>query len=205
MKIEGGYTFSAPRAAVWDALQDPRMLAATLPGVRRLEVVGPDRYALDAMLGVGAVRGSFDGTFEIVDKDEPQACVLRGSARGAPGSVQTTARVRLHERDGATVLEYDADATVAGSIAGVGQRMLAAAAKRTASEFFGAVERALSEGLPQEAAPADGAPESVAEPGRVFTAPPRPQTDARTFAAGVAAGFLLALAGVAVGRWSARR
>ncbi|HEX2051674.1 MAG TPA: carbon monoxide dehydrogenase subunit G [Actinomycetota bacterium] len=205
MKIEGDYTFSAARAAVWSALQDPRVLAATLPGVRRLEVVGPDRYALDAMLGVGAVKGAFDGTFEIVDKDEPEACTLRGSARGAPGSVQTTARVRLHERDGVTVLEYDADATVAGSIAGVGQRMLAAAAKRTASDFFGAVERALSEGLPPEAAATDGAPAPAAGPGRVFTAPPRAETDARAFAAGVAAGFLLALAGVVVGRWTARR
>ena len=204
MKIEGGYTFSAPRAAVWSALQDPRMLAATLPGVRRLEVVGPDRYSLDAMLGVGAVKGSFDGTFEIVDKDEPESCTLRGSARGAPGSVQTTARVHLHERDGGTVLEYDADATVAGSIAGVGQRMLAAAAKRTASEFFGAVDRALSDGLPEAPAAEERAP-TTAETGRVFTAPPRPAQDVRSFAAGVAAGFLLALAGVAVGRWSARR
>ena len=49
MRIEGRYQFAAPPERVWDALQDPRTLAAALPGVRRLEVVGPDRYAISLM------------------------------------------------------------------------------------------------------------------------------------------------------------
>jgi carbon monoxide dehydrogenase subunit G len=46
MRITGEHGFSASRDRVWDALQDPRLLAASLPGVRRLEPTGPHAFAL---------------------------------------------------------------------------------------------------------------------------------------------------------------
>jgi uncharacterized protein len=187
---------------VWKALQDPQTLAATLPGVRRLEVVGPDRYAVAAQVGVGSVKGLFDGTFSVEDKKEFESCVLRGSARGASGAAQVEAAVRLSDgQNGGAALDYQADATISGPIAGVGQRMIAAASKKMATQFFSAVDS-----YDGTAAPADeqtAAPERAAE-GRVFERPPSPASDSKTFIRGVAVGFALALIGVAVGRWTAR-
>ena len=42
MKIEGQYTFQAPREQVWKLLQDPGALSRALPGVERFEQVGQD-------------------------------------------------------------------------------------------------------------------------------------------------------------------
>jgi carbon monoxide dehydrogenase subunit G len=197
MKIAGRHSFSKGRQEVWKALQDPQTLAATLPGVRRLEVVGPDRYAVAAHVGVGSVKGLFEGTFGVEEKKDFESCVLRGTARGASGSADVEASVRLSDRNGGTLLDYDATASVTGPIAGVGQRMIAAASRRMATQFFNAIDA--YDGAAAVVAQASG---EIA-PGQVFERPAA-RVDPNTFVRGVVIGFALALVGVAVGRWSAK-
>jgi carbon monoxide dehydrogenase subunit G len=204
LKIQGRYEFRADRRSVWKALQDPELLAATLPGAKSLEVVGPDRYKITADVGVGSVKGTYDGIFSVEDKKDFESCVLRGSARGGAGSIEVEALSRLSDSDaGGTVLAYDADAKVAGPIAGVGQRMIGAASKRMSKEFFGAMDGVLTGAT--VAAPS--AAETGADPaqvGRVYAKPPAPRADNRAFLAGLAIGFALAIIGVIVGRRTAR-
>ena len=170
MKIAGDYRFEADRRAVWKALQDPRCLAATLPGVRSLEVVGPDRYAVTADVGVGSVKGLYEGTFALEDKKDFESCTLTGSARGAAGSIEVKASTRLSDSEGAgTLLEYEADAQIGGAIAGVGQRMITAASRKMSKEFFSALDRSIlgTDQAQQALEPSDG-PATV---GQVFTKP----------------------------------
>ena len=48
MKIEGSYTFKAPRQKVWDVLLDPKMIAQCMPGCEGLKEIGPDHeFALE--------------------------------------------------------------------------------------------------------------------------------------------------------------
>jgi len=206
MKVEGQYQFRSGRQDVWKALQDPQTLAATLPGVRQLEVVGPDRYAVTADVGVGSVKGVYDGTFGLEEKKDFEHCLLRGSGRGSAGAVEVDVKVRLEDSDGGTLLQYDADAKVSGPIAGVGQRMIGAASRKMAGEFFGGIDRVLmgepvtAAGVPGrgEAAPASG------QMGMVFTKPPSPPDEMQKFIRGMVVGFVLALVGVAFGRRTVR-
>jgi carbon monoxide dehydrogenase subunit G len=192
MKITGDHDFTASRGDVWRALQDPDALAATLPGTRRLERTGPDEYAMTVDVGVGAVKGTFDGTFALTDKQEPESCTVRARASGRPGSVSVVARMDMTDD---AVLTYEADATVTGPLAGVGQRLMAAAARRTTEQFLTALDAHIA------------APQAAEAPSRELAAPapPRGGTDPKLVLASALGGFLLALVGVAVGRWSARR
>jgi hypothetical protein len=101
-------------------------------------------------------------------------------------------------------------------IGGVGQRMLAGVAKRTAGDFFAAVDQVLTGAAPAEAAagavPAEAA--AGAQPAaagaaagpQVFTAPRRPAgPPGGELAVGVVLGAAAALLGVLVGGWVARR
>jgi carbon monoxide dehydrogenase subunit G len=205
MEIGGRYQFKSGRQDVWKALQDPQTLATTLPGVRQLEVVGPDRYAVMADVGVGSVKGVYEGTFGLEEKKDFENCLLRGSARGSAGSVEVDVKVRLEDANGGTLLHYDADAKVAGPIAGVGQRMIGAASKKMASEFFGGIDRALAgEVVPSPAAAAVGGESPSGRVGTVFTKPPSPPDEMQNFIRGMVVGFVLALIGVAFGRRIAR-
>jgi uncharacterized protein len=198
MKVTGEHEFRASRDQVWDALQDPDVLAATLPGARRLEPTGGDEYALTVDVGVGSVKGTYDGTFALTDKVEREACTVRATARGRSGSVTTEARMRLSADGQGSRMTYEADATVTGPLAGVGQRLMAAAARRTTEQFLSALDERIVSGVPAVAEPV------AAEPGAELVPAPR-ATDAKVIVASALGGFALALIGVAVGRWTARR
>jgi carbon monoxide dehydrogenase subunit G len=198
MKIVGEHEFRATREQVWDALQDPDVLAATLPGARRLEPKSPDEYAITVDVGVGSVKGTYEGTFALTDKVEREACTVKATASGRPGSVTTEARMQLSADGQGSRMTYEADATVTGPLAGVGQRLTAAAARRTTEQFLSALDERIIAGAPAAAEPA------AAEPGAAIV-PAARATDTKVIVASALGGFALALIGVAVGRWTARR
>jgi uncharacterized protein len=196
MKITGEHQFVASREQIWAGLHDPEILAATLPGARRLEPTAENEYALSVDVGVGSVKGTYEGVFALTDTAPGEACTVRARASGRPGTVETTAQMRLVDGDGGARMTYEADATVTGPLAGVGQRLTAAAARRTTEQFLSALDDHLV---------APPSADTPAEPGRAI-APARPAaTDARVIVGSALGGFLLALLGVAVGRWTARR
>ena len=216
MKVSGSATLHAPVERVYQALNDPAVLVRTIPGCERLERAGEDAYKMTVTAGVASVRGTYAGDVRIADQRPPHGFVLRASGAGAPGTVSADVQVQLAPGDdGTTVLSYDADAVVGGMIGGVGQRMLVGVAKRTAGEFFAAVDGVLTGAAPAAGEPAPAAapaaagqaPAPAAGPA-VFTAPPRPAAaglPGGELAVGVVLGAPAALLGVLVGGWVARR
>jgi len=197
VKVSGEHQFSHSSDEVWEALNDPRALSAAMPGARRLETIGDGEYALTIDVGVGAVKGTYEGTFAITDQDPPQACTVRASASGRPGSVTAVATMRMRDdKEEDAVLTYEAEATVTGPLAGVGQRLMGAAARRTTEQFLQALDDYISE--PEMVGP-------VAEPVLDIVPAPRAASDAKVIVGSALAGFGLALIAVAVGRWTARR
>ena len=203
MRVEGSARIAAPRQAVWDALQDPAILARTIPGCVSLEVTGPDAYAATITAGVASVKGTYLGAVSLADKDAPSSYRLRASGQGTPGTVSADALVRLEEAEGATVVTYEAEAVIGGMIGGVGQRMLVGVARRMAGEFFSAVEAELT-GVAPVAAPVAASAAVVAGepvPGAVYRRPVAEPAPRRPFEllVAVALGGAIALAGVWLG------
>ncbi|MDH2424184.1 carbon monoxide dehydrogenase subunit G [Sphaerisporangium sp. TRM90804] len=183
MKVVGSAVVGVDRGRVWDALQDPEVLVRTIPGCERLEATGADTYRMTVTAGVASIKGVYQGEVALSDPEQPERFTLRARGAGAPGTVDATVHIRLSEvDDGATRVDYDAEAVVGGMIGGVGQRMLGSVAKKTAEEFFTAVEDHLrsggeeTAGEPGELVPAGGgALDRVAgyTLGQVFQRPPR--------------------------------
>ncbi len=145
MKVSGTAVLCAPMDKVWVALQDPAVLVRTIPGCQQLEAVGQDEYRMTVSAGVASIKGTYLGNVRLTDHVEPTSFVLRASGQGGPGTVQADVQVTLADAgDGRTSLTYDADAVVGGTIGGVGQRVLAGVAKKTAGEFFNAVDDVLA-------------------------------------------------------------
>jgi uncharacterized protein len=201
MKVNGEHRFTHSCDEVWRAINDPRALAAAMPGARSLEPTGEDEYALAVDVGVGSVKGTYEGTFALKDKVEREACTVTATASGRPGSVTAVARMRLADgENGHAVMTYEADANVTGPLAGVGQRLMGAAARRTTEQFLDALDRYIEAPTPAPAAAA------AAEPGAaIVPAAPAAPAGAKVIVASALGGFALALIGVAVGRWTARR
>jgi uncharacterized protein len=203
VKVTGNAVLQAPVDAVYAALHDPTVLVATIPGCERLEQTAPDAYRMTVTAGVASIRGSFAGEVRLTDQRPPHSFVLRANGSGAPGTVTADVAVTLASAETGTLLSYDADAVVGGMVGGVGQRILVGVAKKTATEFFAAVNTALTS--PPPAAPST--PDAPAAAPTVHTRPqpaPAHPADPRTLVTAAAAGALTALAGVALG-WAIAR
>ncbi|MFB9316473.1 SRPBCC family protein [Cryptosporangium minutisporangium] len=155
MKVNGKATLNAPVQRVYDALNDPAVLVRTIPGCQQLEQVGADAYRMTVTAGVASIKGSYVGDVRLTDQQAPTSFVLRAKGAGAPGTVSADVLVTLEDgANGTTLLSYAADAVVGGAVGGVGQRVLSGVAKKTAGEFFAAVDSLLN--APAEAAALTG-------------------------------------------------
>jgi carbon monoxide dehydrogenase subunit G len=166
MKVVGSAVVGVDRGRVWAALQDPAVLVHTIPGCERLEATGADTYRMTVSAGVASIKGVYQGEVALSEPEEPERFTLRARGAGAPGTVDATVRIRLSELDGgSTRVDYDAEAVVGGMIGGVGQRMLGSVAKKTAGEFFSAVEQHLQVGTAAAAGEAPAGPAGVVSAG----------------------------------------
>ena len=203
MRIAGENVLNAPVERAWDALLDPAVLVATIPGCERLVATGENSYDMTVTAGVAAIKGTYAGTCVLSDLSEPASLVMKLDGAGAPGTIGATVNVGFADGgDGTTRVTWDADAVVGGMIGGVGQRMLTSVSKRMAGEFFGNVDKALSGTLAAVASEPGVAPQA----GQVFSAPPSLGVSSQAdFVKGIAVGAGLVLRGVGAGALFGRR
>ena len=140
MKIEGTHELRAKRERVYQALTDPEVLRRCIPGCERLEKTGEDTYAVTLRAGVGSIKGVFTGHVRLEDLRPPAHYRLLVDGKGQPGFLKGTGDLDLEEQTSETLIKYQGDVQVGGTIASVGQRMIQGAAKMMASQFFTAIE-----------------------------------------------------------------
>jgi uncharacterized protein len=138
MKLEGAYQVPAARQQVWDAFLDPDRLRQAIPGCEKLEAIGPDEYKATMKVGVGGVKGTFEGKVKLADKKPPESYKMAVEGSGGPGFIRGDTLITLSDAEGGgTRVAYSADVQVGGLIASVGQRMLGGVSKMMADKFFG--------------------------------------------------------------------
>ncbi len=128
MKLDGEYVFDAAQQDVWDALFDPQVLAAVLPGCEKLDLVD-GQYVGEIKVKVGPIQGKFTGKVDLLDKVEPTSYRMKIDGRGAQGFVNATANIVLVAEGDKTRIEYTSESNIGGKIASVGSRLVETSAK----------------------------------------------------------------------------
>ena len=145
MKISGSYTINAEQQAVWDRLLDPDTLWNCLPGVQKLDKTGENEYDLAMNVGVGMIKGTYEGKVRISDLNEPHDYQMYVEGSGRPGFVKGTGKIELADQgDGTTEITYAGDVEVGGPVGSVAQRMLGSVSKRIVDQFFSCVEEQIN-------------------------------------------------------------
>lgn len=165
MKLEGSYTFNAPRNIVWETLMDPDALGKAVPGGEKLEKVGENQYDAALNVRVGPVNGKFDGNIELSEINEPDNYHMSVSGQGSAGFLNGEGDVTLTDtEDGGTLMSYVGEAQVGGKIAGVGQRLIDSSAKSITRQGLQALDmqiQAKMAGQSGDAVPEIAAPSAV--------------------------------------------
>ncbi len=141
IRLEGSYTFDAPRDVVWELLQDPDVLSKALPGVQSLEQIGENQYRGVLNIRVGPVQGRFQGTVTMTDIRPPEGYHLVVEGKGPQGFMKGEGDLKLTEAGEKTELTYTVDAQVGGRIAAVGQRLIESTAKSLVRQALDSLNR----------------------------------------------------------------
>ncbi len=149
----GSIEIAAPPQKVWDALLDPEVLRAVIPGCHALEATGENQYEAEVTLGVGPVRGRFNAKVGLSDLDPPNAATLSGGIDGPLGQASGGGRVQLTAAGEGTRIDYDYTVDVSGKAAAVGARMMKSAANIVIAQFFRRLGRQLGAGASPVSAP----------------------------------------------------
>ncbi|MBL8383512.1 MAG: carbon monoxide dehydrogenase subunit G [Burkholderiales bacterium] len=172
MELTGSQTLPVSQAIAWDALNDPEILKAAITGCDELLRVSDTEFSAAVTSAIGPVKARFKAKLTLSEVDAPHSYKIRFDGQGgAAGFGKGEAKVRLTPEGAATRLDYTAQASVGGKLAQIGSRLVDAAAKKLADDFFtkfnAELARRFAPAAPAAAAPAVAAtaPAAGAHPG----------------------------------------
>ncbi|MFT7571445.1 MAG: carbon monoxide dehydrogenase subunit G [Paracoccaceae bacterium] len=167
MEMTGEYNIPAPRQKVWEALNDPEILAACIPGCKELNKESDTELSATVKSKVGPVSATFKGKVTLSDIDAPNGYKISGEGTGGvAGFAKGGAEVKLVDDGDGTLLTYTATGQVGGKLAQIGSRLIDSTAKKMANEFFGKFAEVVggSNAAPEASASAAAAAPAAAEP-----------------------------------------
>ena len=170
MELNGDILIGAPRERVWQALNDPQVLLASIPGGEEVRQLSPTETHVRVLIKMGPVRARFVGKILMSEVRPGEGCTLNfeGSG-GAAGFASGRSTVVLTDEGAGTRLHYTASASVGGKLGQIGGRMIDASAKQTADQFFEAFGAQLG-ATPAAVAPTPALSETPAFAPRVAVA-----------------------------------
>jgi len=144
--MNGEERIAAPRQIVWEALNDPEILRACIPGCQELEKISDTELSAVVKVKIGPVSATFKGDVTLENINAPQSYTITGEGKGGiAGFAKGGADVQLTEDGAETVLSYVVNAQVGGKIAQLGSRLIDSSSKKLAGQFFARFNEVVSE------------------------------------------------------------
>ncbi|RYY82191.1 MAG: carbon monoxide dehydrogenase, partial [Comamonadaceae bacterium] len=84
MDMHGSRRLAVTQQQAWDALNDPEVLKACIPGCDKVEATGDNQYAIGMAVKVGPVAARFNGKIQLTDVQPPDSYTLAFEGQGGP-------------------------------------------------------------------------------------------------------------------------
>jgi carbon monoxide dehydrogenase subunit G len=159
MEMNGERRIPAPRQRVWDALNDPEMLKAAIPGCESVTKTADDAFEAKVSIKIGPMAAKFGGKVKLENIQAPASYTISGEGNGGPmGFAKGGADIALEEAGpNETLLKFTVKAQVGGKMAQLGARLIDATAKQMSDQFFDRFAAAVMAAEPVPAAAVAGA------------------------------------------------
>ncbi len=142
MHFDGKVEIEASREKVWSFLTDPNAVAKCAPGVEDMEIVIPDKsFKVVAAIGLGNLKVKFNADVEWTELDAPNKAALKAHGTAPGSATDVNATMLLSDgAEGGTVMDWEADIMVLGTIASLASRMMGSVTEKLTTEFFGCMK-----------------------------------------------------------------
>jgi carbon monoxide dehydrogenase subunit G len=136
VKLTGTFPLAAPPERAYALLQDPGVLARSMPGCESLERIGENEFAMRMKMTLASVAGKFEGKVRIEEPNPPTSFRLVVDGSGRIGFMKGDGLLRIEPAPDGSAVHFDGDVQVGGTIANVGQRLIETTAKMLIKRFF---------------------------------------------------------------------
>ena len=146
MKFQGTVEINAPRDRVWAFLMDPNQVGSCGPGVESIEVIDETHFKAKAKVGIGFISARFVVDMNIAEREEPNRAVIKAHGQAPGSAVDATATMALSGGEAAdvpTVMNWDADVLIGGTLASVGARLIEGTANKMIGQTFDCIRAKL--------------------------------------------------------------
>ena len=150
MNVSGERAFEAPRATVWQVLNDPASMAKTMPGVESFDVHDERRWTANVKipLGLGGLKMKVD--MEKVEEREAEFAkmAIKGHGVGAMMNMETSFTLS-DAAEGATSMAWSAEVKILGPVGSMGQRVLQPIVNQQVQHVLTALDAQVREAVKQ--------------------------------------------------------
>jgi uncharacterized protein len=137
MHFEGSVPIKASRDKVWAFVIDPNQVGQCGPGVEKIEVVDDTHFKATAKVGIGFISARFNVDMTFAELTPPDKAVIKAHGQAPGSAVDADAQMALSDGpDGTTVMDWTADVNIAGTLAGVGARLIEGTANKMIGQTF---------------------------------------------------------------------
>ena len=144
MHFEGSVPIKASREEVWAFVTDPDQVGPCGPGVEKIEVIDATHFKAAAKVGVGFISARFNVNMEFAELQPPDRALIKAHGQAPGSAVDATAEMRLSDgEDGSTVMDWNADVNLSGTLASVGARMVEGTANKMIGQAFDCIRSKL--------------------------------------------------------------
>jgi carbon monoxide dehydrogenase subunit G len=145
MKITGSITVATAPDRLWELLQKPEFLQDTIPGCKELKRTAEDEYVGVVGAKIGAISSLYSTKFSLQDKNPPDSFRLLLEGQGKGGFFRANTKLSLKPHQAGTMLQYDGEVAVGGTIVRIGQRLVDATAKMLISQGVKSLKKKIEE------------------------------------------------------------
>ncbi len=143
MRFEGSFSAKAPQDRVFAFFLDPNELSSCIDDPHTIEVEDEDHFRGSVRSGVGFVKGTFQLTAAVADRDPPKRARIQVQGSGMGSGFDIDATLDLSESGGTTTVRWAADVLMNGTIASLGARLLQGTIDKKSKAFFENVRQKL--------------------------------------------------------------
>lgn len=147
MQIQEVFEVAAAPEVVWAFFEQVERVARCVPGVKSVEVQGPDRYTIVAGQKVGFISATFEMTTSVAGQEPGrfmEFISVGKSIAGAVGHLRSRDRVDFEPVAGGTRVRLTSELAVGGMLGALGHKAIAVKSREITEQFAAALRAALA-------------------------------------------------------------
>jgi uncharacterized protein len=143
MKLSGTHKFAVSSTQVYQALFNPAILKASIPGCNSANFPDPSHLTIEITTSLPKLHGPFALTATIPRTQNPNYLEVQLIRQGRGGSINALAQINIADEATGAVLSYSANAELEGLVAIANNPIGEGIVKNSLGSFFKNLEKSL--------------------------------------------------------------